>query len=494
TEIEVCFDSLVLGGKAPQAGCAGRARYDVLRMLLGGSASMGDKDLKNIEVNVAVIDPETVKDTFGRRISRRFVAFQVTVGNNSEDFDFLIHSLNLRIPRIPGPLRDGEELDAQATADELQERIIALQNCGITNNGTCLEYHSIDLALLRGVAEQGQSQHPRNVFMRALEATGAIAGAVVGVANPVSTSWGIGVAAFNGPIVTALKGAIPDHTLNQLNRLNDNAYAANTIIPDEYARVMVGFVPQSMLMSKYRAKAFRTDPYRGMQNFLPMHAKVSGHFITELDDVPPMISEVVLKATAADWEKPAPQVDGWVVGRFLEGSELTVSGPDGVTVEAVGETTNTRINFTLKSTSPIPPNTDLTFTVTRDANETKHTTTVSYNRTPPTIAAELTPADAVQGAGDVAVKIKGTGFKEGATLDVDSGLAGKVDKVDSDTQITATLTVGDDTAAKGYRIRVKVGDLQTSGSATFTVKEKETPTEPPADDDGGTEAPTDPAQ
>lgn len=490
TDLEVCFKGLALGTAAPQDLCLYREnlppnfaeRYNSSDLLLGGSATSGRGTLDDVAVNVAIIDPKTVHDAFGRRISRRFVAFQVTVGNNNEDFDFLIHGLNLLIPRDLTPEEDVEgqtpEQKTKAETDRLKKRFTALRRCGDAGEVSCIEYHSIDLALLRGVAEQGRTKHPRNVVVRALEATGAIAGAVVGVADPVSTAWGNGIAAFNGPIVTALKAAVPDQTLNQLNRLNDSAYTANTIVPDEYARVMVGFVPQDLLMSKLEANTFRKDPYIGLRNFLPVHARVTGHFIAELDDVPPVISDVVLDAGAAGYERATPEIDGRIVGRFLAGAELSVTGFDGATVEVQGEATNERISFRLKSTKPIPPDTRLDFIVTRDANETRHTEQVSYNPTPPSVS-NIDPPTAVQGAGEVPIVIEGSDFKDGAVVEIE-GLDAAIDKIESG-RIEAKLTVAEDATVKAYSVRVRTGAL-FSNSKPFTVEAPSQPAEEEAGD------------
>ena len=94
--------------------------------------------IEEIRVYRSIMPPEDVADVFGRRISRRFVAVQVTVTNRSKDFQYLIHDISLDLTKIlktPLPY----------------------------------ELSSRDLSLLRGVAEKGQIYDRRNFTVRLLE-------------------------------------------------------------------------------------------------------------------------------------------------------------------------------------------------------------------------------------------------------------------------------------------------------------------------------------
>lgn len=61
---------------------------------------------------------------------------------------------------------------------------------------------SIDLKLLRGVAEKGYAMDPRNLTIRLLKGAGTIAGGIIGVAT-FGPAYAPSVAAFNGPFITA---------------------------------------------------------------------------------------------------------------------------------------------------------------------------------------------------------------------------------------------------------------------------------------------------
>src|ERR1051325_8906109 len=56
----------------------------------------------NIYTYVSVMDPNIVEDVFGKRISDRFVAIQVTLANKNSQFQFLIHDVSLDLKDVFG--------------------------------------------------------------------------------------------------------------------------------------------------------------------------------------------------------------------------------------------------------------------------------------------------------------------------------------------------------------------------------------------------------
>jgi len=424
--------------------CA-RGPYDDLRLALRGEAvskRLGG-ELNDVSVNLAIVDPRTVSDAFGRRIAKRFVAFQVTVGNVNKDYDFLIHSLHIRF-----------EVDSSHGTQDL-------------------DTPSIDLTILRGVAEKGQSQSPRNFMIRALRGIGTVAAAYVGVIDPTNGVYARGIAAFNGPVVTSLESVFPDHTINQMNRLNDSAYTANTLVQNERARVMVGFVPQVFLIKESERNEYWNDPHEALPYFLPAVAQVTGTFITELADVPPVVSSLNLEGDRTDFQASSSEIAGEVVGRFLQGAALSVSGFDGAAVEIEGDTTDTRINFKLKLSKAVPPQTKLHFKVTRGDLSTTHTKVIDYSVESPPLSA-LSPNNAALSPGDVEVTLTGSGFVPGlSTVTASDGL-GVALAADSATtsEMKITVTIADDTEAKAYEIRVNNAGA-SSNSETFTIAAEE---------------------
>jgi len=234
----------------------------------------------NIYVHVAVIDPKTVSDIFGKRIAKRFVAIQVTVRNKNAEYQFLIHDVSLDLRKV------------------FNTRL---------GSGR-YELSSLELSLLRGVAEKGQGQDPRNKVLRFLTAIGTVGGALVGVAG-FGPSYGDSMAVFNGPFLSAYRGAFPDYTINQMNRLSDSAYQSNTLVPRQQAKVMVAFIPQAIFLDKKQRELFWDDPTRLFNDidFRRTEALVTGSFIVELANLPTPPSAPTPTPTPTPVPTPTPQ-------------------------------------------------------------------------------------------------------------------------------------------------------------------------------------------
>ena len=185
----------------------------------------------DIRVYRSLIAPKVVSDIFGRRIGKKFIVIQVTISNKSKDYQYIVHDLSLNLTKIFADGRLGDHY----------------------------EMSSLDLTLLRGVAEKGQVYDERNILIRLLRASGTIAGGIVGVTD-FGSSYAPSVAAFNGPVISALSEAFPDHTITEMNRLNDSAYIADTLIAKEQSKVVAVFLSQEILLKKSQQKIFWDEP------------------------------------------------------------------------------------------------------------------------------------------------------------------------------------------------------------------------------------------
>jgi hypothetical protein len=222
--------------------------------------------------------PKNVADTFGRRIAKRYIAVQVTVANRNKQYQWLIEDAAVDLRPLIVHARDreaacGTNLSSLLTrAEEMEQRHIP---------GQPFHVSSADLTVLRGISEKGESYQPRNFALRMLAGAGSIAGGLLGVAS-FGPAFAPGVAIFNGPFLSAVQNTLPDFTVNQLNRLNDSAFLANTVVGKQQARVLVIFIPMEYLLTSKQAKQYWKHPESVFDcvDLRLLEAWVDGNFIT----------------------------------------------------------------------------------------------------------------------------------------------------------------------------------------------------------------------
>lgn len=340
----------------------------------------------------AIMEPKVVHDVFGRRIAKRFVVVQVVVANRNKEFQYLLHDLSMDLTRI--------------------RRKWSLHK---------YELSSQELTLLRGVAERGQQFGPRNLSLRILRGAGTIAGGIIGVAK-FGPAFAPAVAAFSGPLLSAFQEVFPDTTINQLNRLNDSAYAANALIGRQQARVFVVFLPMSMFMTRKEQKRFRDNPAELFSDeeadldLRRIEVVADGVYIAELPEVAPSITQVVIEPSQLKGLQDAkPKVKGYIAGQWLGGASVALVGtaPPGLTISDDGTATGTRLNFILGSDQPVPPDTVIELEVSHDGKKTRTLMRLEYTPEPPVLSsvqlAEGKPGE------PVTIKAAGTGFVPGIT-------------------------------------------------------------------------------
>ena len=142
-------------------------------------------------------------------------------------------------------------------------------------------FSSADLSIRPGVSEKGDTYHPRNFALRLLTGAGTVASSLLGVAS-FGPAFAPAVAAFNGPFLNAAQATFPDFAVNQLNRLNDTAFLANTVVGKQQARVLVVFIPMEYLLTSKQTEQYWKNPESVFEcaDLRLLEAWVNGNFIT----------------------------------------------------------------------------------------------------------------------------------------------------------------------------------------------------------------------
>lgn len=421
--------------------------------------------LKCIQVRIGVMAPRIVSDTFGKRIAENFIAIQVTVGNHDRDYQYLINDVSILLKKevfTPEPYFTDPERKS-------------------------FFFSSAELSLLRGVAEKGQGQDTRNKTLRFFRGLGTIAAGLIGVTG-FGPSYPKSVAVFNGPIISAFSEAFPDYTINQMNRLSDSAYSANTLIPAKHSKVIVAFIPQAIFLNKEQRHLFWNDPTalypdidgscsnRQCVDFRQLSAYIDGDFITEISDMPPIVNSVqFLDSEVQKFENEKPVVKGSLIGRFLTETSIDFENvAKGLSVVKDGEPTADRLNFIIKSITPVPPDTNLNFVVSNTRGTARYAKEVRYMPDAPTLES-TDPATGKQNT-SVTLTLKGTNFIPGRTRVLISGSGVEVsDPVDVlGTSLKVKVTISGD-AATGRRDLSVVNDNSQSSPQTFTITPKANP-------------------
>ena len=168
----------------------------------------------DVSCSMAILTWQETSDIFGRRVANTYIAIQVTVRNLNKTNEFLIHDIQVAVDTGLAP---ADFSRFQAGRDKL---------------------------LVRAVAERGQTQDRRNLALNSLLAVGAIASAVTPLAP--ATEFATAVAVFQGGFIPGFKTLFPDHTVEQLNNINDRAFSASSvnkvIVPIEGSVPLVTFI------------------------------------------------------------------------------------------------------------------------------------------------------------------------------------------------------------------------------------------------------------
>ncbi|MDX6576335.1 MAG: hypothetical protein QOE96_2288 [Blastocatellia bacterium] len=411
-----------------------------------------------VHVFVSVMDPRIVSDTFGKRIAERFVGIQVTIANHNKDYQYLINDVSLDLNKV-------------------FPSVAARKSHGLYYTS------SAELSLLRGVAEKGQGQDTRNKTLRLFRGIGTIAAGLIGVTN-FGISYPKSVAIFNGPVISAFSEAFPDYTINQMNRLNDSAYQANTLIPQKHSKVIVAFIPLGIFLDTTQQKNFYKDPTSvyaefgkcsgtGCVDFRLVEAYIDGDYITQVSNMPPTVTTAVFDATEQQkFDDAKPIVKGFITGRFLTGSAISLLNPEpkGLSIELDGAPTADRINFIIKSDKPVPPGTPLDFEITNAQGVQRYRKDLLYMPDPPTLTAIAANSGKV--GTPVTVTLTGTNFIPGpgnTRVEISGGDVEVSDPVDvRGTSLKVTFRIGANAATTPRQVTV-INANSESAPVTFTI-------------------------
>jgi hypothetical protein len=422
-------------------------------VVCGCSAAVKGQSQSDVKVYLTPVDPKVISDVFGKRIAERFIAIQITVTNGNADYQYLVQDISLDFKDV----YVGPPLPAGAVNRSVPPYTLS----------------SLSLSLLRGVAEKGQGQDKRNKILRLFRAVGTIAGGLVGVVG-FGPSFAEAVAVFNGPVINSYSEAFPDYTINQMNRLNDNAYEPNTLIPKQQAKVLVAFVPQALFLTSQQRKDFWNEPMVLFKeiDLRRTDAFVKGNFIANVNNLPPFVTAVQIDpGEMLNFQANQPVVKGYISGRFLSGTTVNLLPTrKGLSLALDGPPTDTRVNFIINSTKPVPPDTPLSFRITNNQGIQVEGASVAYMPVKATLTGAPAPATGAKGA-TVKVTLTGTGFIPDVTrVLTTSGTGVTISSVNvtGGTTLEVTLDIDAGASSGPHALAVDNGS-GLSNAVTFTV-------------------------
>jgi hypothetical protein len=217
-----------------------------------------------VSVHRELMTTHDASDNYGRRLGRRYLVYQVTVTNDSKDFQYQVSDIVVDL-----------------------KTIFNITGTPVHGNHAKYQASSMDLTMLRGIPEKGQDYDPRNMTLHIFQGLGAVGAAVSGL-TPVSDVMGGAMADFNGAFIQAFTGIAPDHTANQLNRLSDRAFASGTLIGKLQTRVFAVFIPEPFVLHSKEVSEFHSNP-RKLLDWLPLdqvNVCVDGILLVQVDTTP----------------------------------------------------------------------------------------------------------------------------------------------------------------------------------------------------------------
>ncbi len=432
-----------------------------------------------IKIWRSIMAPKNVADTFGHHIASKYIAMQVTIANRNKDYQWLIQDASVDIRRLLGQEKQvGRKCEGNLVLllESLEKESTTSEKDGVTFYQLPRDearVTSADLTVLRGVAEKGQSLDPRNITVKSLTAAGVIAAGLIGVTR-VGHSYAPGVAAFNGPLLSALQEVLPDYTVNQLNRLNDSAFLTNTVVGKQQAKVIVLFIPQSDLLTSAQQKRYYKDPESvyACPDLRMLEANVNGNFIANVTATPVATALTIDSSEVAKFQTDNFTVNGSITGNFLAGATVElVSPPKGLTLKQSGDATDTAIKFALADAAPLIPGTALDFAIKGKTGDLVHVGyKVDYTTPAPTV--KSMDNKTVKAGEKITVTLTGDHFQpQGMTVQIEPPTdmtAGTVQFI-STTEIKFDVSAATAAVLGNRTLKVLNSGQQSDSSLTLTV-------------------------
>jgi hypothetical protein len=203
----------------------------------------------NVTASSVLIPRTDAERIFGKEIATKYMVIEVNVGNKSPDAALIIHGIFM-------------DYSGWAFAGKVQKRSSnsanddpsAIYQASTRPN----EVASEEYRVVRGQLLDAQMWTKRNWTVRMLTLAGNLAGAYTfalkekGIIQGIAAATGVGVPGF--------ATAFPDPTVEQLNRVSDFGYRANSLIPKQGAGVIVCFFPIDRFLSPGFRKLFLKSP------------------------------------------------------------------------------------------------------------------------------------------------------------------------------------------------------------------------------------------
>ena len=228
---------------------------------------------------------------------------------------------------------------------------------------------------------------------------------------------------------------------------------------------MFAFVPQRLFMTNDNRKKFWKEPNqfwgRGDPNLRKIEVKVDGMHVANVAEIPPILTAVMFNPGEVEKFREAnSEASGFLLGRFLTGVTLSIENEDleGVSVEVQGTSTDERIEFIVRSTSPIESGTVLEFGVAKSGNVQTINRRIQYSLVP--TLDSVTPSEGARSEtepAEVVVVLAGSNFIEGETevLFAGNALPGDAVARQSASELAVTLTLGPGVATGSHSISVR---------------------------------------
>jgi hypothetical protein len=435
---------------------------------------------------VTLMDPNNVADVFGSRIAKRYVALQVTIENYNERLDYLIRDVSLDLNKVfpyPNPSPSPSPTPSNEITQDQKRKGPPLATKHPDEEGPqrgrySYRLSSIELSLLRGVAEKGQGQSTRNLLLRLLRATGSIAASFIGVTS-VGHSYAPAVAMFNGPVLTSYTDAFPDYTINQLNRLNDSAYRANTLVPKGQSKVLVVFIPQAAFLTDEQRSVFKKNPLplafpqNGEIDFRRAEAIVHGSLIEEVNNQPPSITTGRFDSdSVANFQNAKPVVKGRIIGKYLLDTDIKFADDTkDLSLVQEGTASDNELRFVVKSDKPVKAGRVLSLEVSNSKGRQIYSLPISYTPAPPEIA-KAEPKEGTQDTTELEIKLTGKYFPDDlqpsdVKFDPEPGIKVTAVKDLTPESVKLVLKIDKDAGVGERKLRVR-----TSEPTTFIIKKK----------------------
>ena len=263
-------NSLLIGAALERKGYIkqGTSALVGTQLMQSSGPSAGQPD---VGCSQSILSYDEANAIFGRAIAKTYIVIQVNARNLNGDQEFLMHDVQVAVADIQNTDFATNQNDrGEATKGTLKSRFVSGR----------------DKTLARGVATTGQLDSPRNVAERVIEAIGAVGGATslaigaVGAAGTFKDAMQV----FTTAVVPQYGKLFPDHTIDQLNRLNDLGFSSSSaykiVIPKNGTVPFVTFLP-----TKVFAENYNTWTHQEMWDFQKnTFVVIAGKHITETTD------------------------------------------------------------------------------------------------------------------------------------------------------------------------------------------------------------------